>query len=139
MEKRNPDALQTRLASLQLPECQLPVRVHAYTFTRSHVCVGGSSSTGTLQVPTETLTAGVRVLASAYAPVWPVFCREASYLMRLPLSSLTCGAVIIRVSTSHVMKIKKEDTCKTLCVAPGLKLMLTIAHNGRCELNNLNS
>lgn len=110
--------------------------VHLHALTR--LC-GGSSSTGTLQVPTETLTAGVRVLASAYAPVWPVFCREASYLMRLPLSSLTCEAVIIRVSTSHVMKIKKEDTRKTLCVAPGLKLMLTIAHNGRCELNNLNS
>ena len=59
--------------------------------------------------------------------------------MCLPLSSLNCRAVFIRVSTSHVMKIKEEYTRKTLCVAPSVKLTLTVANNGRCELSSLNS
>lgn len=75
MEKCNQDAVQTRLASLQLPEYQLAVCVHAYMHTRtwarmfSHVHVGGSSSVGTLQFPKDNLTAEARTLASAYAPV----------------------------------------------------------------------
>lgn len=32
------------------------------------------------------------------------------------------------------MKIK-EDTCNTLCAAPGMKLTLNIANSGRCELS----